>query len=105
MATSRITLGAVLGTVQEAAAATTTTLNSVTQGVGMLNRFIAKHSEEQRVTYALDMEDFRKKLLQEKSMEDAERKKVVREYCKDPENKSAYEESYNRLSAILDAIK
>lgn len=105
MATSRITLGAVLGSVQEAAAATTTTLNSVTQGVGMLNRFIAKHSEEQRVSYALDMEDFRKKLLDQKAMEDAERKKVVREYCKDPENRAAYEESYNRLSAVLEQIK
>ena len=105
MANTRITLGAVLGSVQEAASATTATLNSVTKGVGMLNTFITAQAEKQRVSTALDMEDFRKKLLQEKAMEDADRKKAVREYCSDPENKSAYEESYNRLSAILDNIK
>lgn len=102
MANTRMTLGAVLGSVQEAATSVSATFNTVTKGVNMLNRYVSDAAEKQQVRSVIDMHDFKEKLVEEKAMEETMRKKQILEFTNQSEiNKELYQASYNRLQELL----
>ena len=67
MSTTRLSFGAVLGTVQSAATTVTTTLDAVTGAVGMANAFVIKAADEQRIRHIADKEDFIENLIMERA--------------------------------------
>lgn len=102
MATTRSTMGAILGSVSGAATTVTDTLDTVNKSVGLLNRFVTKVSDKQVINDKLDMHEFASRLIEEKAMEEALRKKTILEFCKKEEgNQELFEEAYNRFANIL----
>ena len=67
MSTTRMSFGAVLGSVQSAATTITSTLDAATGAVGMLTAFVSKASDEQRVRHVADKEDFVENLIMERA--------------------------------------
>lgn len=67
MSTTRLSFGAVLGSVQSAATTVTATLDAATGAVGMLTAFVSKASDEQRIRHIADKEDFVENLILERA--------------------------------------
>lgn len=104
MATTRMTLGSVLSTVQTTANTVTNVLGAANSSVGMLNRFITDASEKQNVRSKLDMAIFKEQLTRDKAQEESESELRVIDYCKQSSNHAdSYQKSYDRLAAILAA--
>jgi hypothetical protein len=102
MSTTRLSFGAVLGTVQAAATAVTSTLDAVTGGVGMLNSFVVKAADEQRIRHIADKEDFIENLVLERTEQRATSAiKMEKFAAKSPDHakhaKAAYEIYTNLL--------
>lgn len=97
----RMTAGSILGTINEATTTVADTFGTATKAVGMLNRYVTKLSDKQIIQDKLDMHTFTKKLAEETAMQDAIRAKGILEFCKDEQNKSLYEASYNEIVDIL----
>ena len=100
-ATTRLTFGAVLGSVEAAAATVTSTLDTATKAVGMLNRFVSDAADKQNLRSKVDMHEFKTVLVEQKAMEEALRKKGIEEFCKDSTNSKHYQAAYDRLAAIV----
>lgn len=102
MTASRMAFGSILGTVTSAASAVTTTLDSVTAGVGMLNSFVAKAANEQRHRHIADEEVFLDRLIKEKAEEstlaDISTKKFM---AKSADHAKFYEEHFEKFTKLL----
>lgn len=98
----RMTAGTLLGTVNEAATTIADTFGTATKAVGMLNRYVTKQSDKQIIRDKLEMHTFTKKLAEETAMQDAIRKKGIKEFCKDEESKEFFLEAYNEIQEILE---
>lgn len=72
MATSRLTFGAILSTVQTTATTITSSLEAANRGVGMLTAFVDKAAKEQKERHIADGESFLVNLINEKAIEDAQ---------------------------------
>lgn len=104
MATARMTLGNVFGSISTAAETVTTTLNAASAGVGMLTAFVDKAAQDQKDRYALDSKTSREQLLIEKSQEIADMKVGVLTYCaKSKDHAQAFTEAYADLKTVFDA--
>jgi len=102
MATARVTLGSVLATVQTSANTVTNVLGAANSSVGMLNRFITDAADKQNVRSKVDMAMFKEQLTRDKAEEEAVSELRVIDFCKQSQNHaSAYQKSYDRLSAII----
>ena len=67
MSTTRLSFGAVLGTVQSAATTLTSTLDTVTTAVGMATSFVTQAADNQRLRQIADKEDFVRSLTKRTS--------------------------------------
>jgi hypothetical protein len=101
MATARIALDSVLGTVSKTASTITNVVSTVDAGVSMLNSFVQLHSEQQKDKHIIERETSRDLLLEESALVQAERRRELQKRFSDAEFQKLYEASYNRLSALF----
>lgn len=105
-ANTRMTLGALLATVQQSANTVSATLTAANQSVGMITAAIGAASERQSKRIVLDNAIFAATLHQDKAKELAESRKSVDEYCAQSQrHKDLYEEAYAELGNILNPTK
>lgn len=105
-ANSRMTLGAVLATVQTTANTLTNTLDAANKSVGMLNKLVSDAAGRQDVRSKLDNAIFEKTLHQEKAKELSESRRTVDAYLEQsPRHRELYEAAFNELAAILNPPK
>jgi len=101
MATARLTLGTVLGTVVSAAETVTTTLEAVNNSVGMANAYVTKARMEQRGRHLNDAKLFTRQLVIEGSEMLSEMNLHVVAYCKkSPEHKKLFEQAYEEFAEL-----
>lgn len=102
MSTTRMSFGAVLGSIQSAATTVTTTLDAATGGVGMLAAFVTKAADEQRIRHTIDKEDFIENLIIERTEMNAVAViKLNKFIAKSPEHASAAKAAYEKYSKLL----
>lgn len=102
MATARFTAGAVLDTVTVAATTVVGALDTVSNGVGMLNAFVSKAAEEQRKRYLIDAATMDQRLVDEAARDQATRRRALdKELDADPVFKDHYLEAHAEFLAIL----
>lgn len=101
MATARIALDSVLGTVSKTASTLTNVVGTIDAGVSMLNSFVQLHSEQQRDKHIIERETSRDLLLEESALVQAERRAELEKRFNDATFKKHYEASYNRLANLF----
>lgn len=102
MSTTRLSFGAVLGTVQSAANAVTGALDAASAGVGMLNSFVTQAADNQRVRQIADKEDFVENLIMEKAEQRATAYlKVEKFVSKSADHAKHYQGAYERFTQLL----
>lgn len=102
MSTTRLSFGAVLGTVQSAATTVTATLDTVSTAVGMATSFVTQAADNQRMRQVVDKEDFIENLIMEKAEQRATAHlKAERFISKSPEHAKHYENAYKTFTKLL----
>lgn len=102
MATSRITFGAVLGTIGDAAGTISTVLNTATTAVSMASKFVEDAKEQQRIRSTVEMDSFAEVLAEESAMAEAVRKSDILIFCKkSTTHEELFKTSYNRIKLLL----
>lgn len=103
-ASARLTVGALLGAVTTAANTITTSLDTITDGVGMINTFVNDAATKQSIRSVVDMEGFESALQEEKSQEMTARQLSVLQFCnQSPDHARLYQANYDRIGQILTA--
>ena len=101
MATARLTLGTVLGTVVSAAETVTGALNAVSKTVGMANAYVEKAAREQQGRYLNDAALFSTQLANEGTMAEAEMNMEVIKFCaKSALHAKMFEQSYDKYAKL-----
>ena len=99
---TRLTFGAVLGSVQSAATTVTTTLDAATGAVGMLSAFVNKAADEQRIRHVADKEDFVESLIMERAEQRANACLKAEKFIgKSAEHAKHYGAAYKRFESLL----
>lgn len=102
MSTTRMSFGAVLGSVQSAATTITTTLDAATGAVGMLSAFVTKAADEQRIRHTIDKEDFIENLIIERTeMCATQALKLEKFISKSPEHAKHAKSAYDKYTRLL----
>ncbi len=102
MSTTRLSFGAVLGTVQSAATTVTATLDTVSTAVGMATSFVSQAADNQRLRQIADKEDFIEALIMEKAEQRATAHLKAEKFCgKSTEHAKHYGEAYKRYESLL----
>lgn len=102
MSTTRMSFGAVLGSIQSAATTVTSTLDAATGAVGMLTAFVSKASDEQRIRHVIDKEDFIENLIIERTeMNAVAALKLEKFISKSPDHAKHAKRAYEKYSALL----
>lgn len=102
MSTTRLSFGAVLGTVQSAATTVTTTLDTVAVAVGMATTFVTQAADNQRLRQIADREDFVENLIMEKSEQRTlSNLKVEKLISKSPDHAKHYSAAYAKFTKLL----
>ena len=102
MSTTRMSFGAVLGSVQSAATTITSTLDAATGAVGMLTAFVSKASDEQRIRHVADKEDFIENLVLERAeMRSIANIKAEKFMAKSGDHTKHFKSAYDRFSELL----
>ena len=106
MATTRMTFGAVLSTVSDAATTVSTVLNAGTKAVSMLDVFVTNAATKQADRATIDMETYRERLIEDTAVEDTERQKKILAFCKqDSETAELYKANQERLHNLFNKSK
>lgn len=102
MSTTRMSFGAVLGSIQSAATTVTSTLDAATGAVGMLTAFVSKASDEQRIRHVIDKEDFIENLIIERTeMNAIAALKLEKFISKSPDHAKHAQRAYEKYSKLL----
>lgn len=101
MTTSRVTLGAVLGTVAAAASTVSSVFETADKAVGMANTYVSDAATKQQIRSKLGMSGFAEQTMEDMALEEASRKRKIIDLIKDPIDQQLYDNSYNRLQAVL----
>lgn len=102
MSSTRLTLGAVLGTVQTTANTLTGTLEAVNAGVGMLNTFVTGAAENQRIRAIADKEVFVESLIKEKAMEESLADLKIKKYMSQSQDHAeTFSSNYSKFQSLL----
>lgn len=102
MSTTRLSFGAVLGSVQSAANTMTGALEAASAGIGMLNSFVTQAADNQRIRQVADKEDFVEDLIREKGQQRTESDvKVAKFTSKSEGHLKAYNSHYARFESLL----
>lgn len=100
-ATTRMTVGTLLGAVNGAATTVADTFDTATKAIGMANLYVTTMSDKQRIRTKLEMHTFVNKLAEETAMVETLRKKNIEEFCKEEQNAKIYNAEYEKIVAIL----
>lgn len=102
MSTTRMSFGAVLGSIQSAATTVTSTLDAATGAVGMLTAFVGKAADEQRIRHVVDKEDFIENLIHERTEINAVAAlKLEKFISKSPDHAKHAKRAYDKYTALL----
>jgi hypothetical protein len=85
MATTRMTFGAVLGTITDTAGMVSKTVTTVSGGIDMASRFVESAATDQRDRHAIHRKTFRDTLLREARIEVARSNREVLDFCAESE--------------------
>ncbi|MBO5628399.1 MAG: hypothetical protein J5965_04895 [Aeriscardovia sp.] len=102
MATSRLTFGAILSTVQTTASTITATLEAANQGVGMLTAFVEEAAHNQKFRQTANREAFLVNLINEKTIEDAQALLVVDKFiAQSDRHRELFEKRHDVYTKLL----
>lgn len=102
MANTRSTFGSLLGTVEKTANTVINVLDAANGGVSMLNAYVSKAANEQRVRHILDAEVFKENLIREVAQEEANSTLKIQKFmAQSPEHTEAYKTSYEKFSKLI----
>jgi hypothetical protein len=101
MATARIALDSVLGTVQKTANTFTNVIGTVDAGVSMLNSFVERHSTQQRDKNLVELKVSRIRLVEDTSLQIAERRAEIKARLKDEGFAKIYEAAYTEINELF----
>jgi hypothetical protein len=102
MSTTRLAFGAILGTIQNAAATVTTALDATNNGVGMLSAFVTEASIDQKLRNVANREDFLENLIQERAEARSIGALKVEAFCaKSAQHAKHYADAYDTFTKLL----
>lgn len=102
MATARMSIGSIFGTIGQTANTLTTSLEAVNAGIGMANQAIQSMAIQQKVRAELGDESFEEMVLVEKSKELADVTLGAAKFRSQSEQHAqAYDAAFAKLSAVL----
>lgn len=101
-ATTRMTFGTVLGTVQDAATTVATTFQTANTAVGMLHSYVQDAALKQQIRSVAERDSFGIQVAEELAMAEAVRKDEVRKFCENSATRqNDYNEAYDRILAKI----
>lgn len=99
---TRLTFGAVLGSVQSAANTVTGALDAASAGIGMLNSFVTQAADNQKIRQIADKEDFIETLIMEKAEQRATAHLKADKFCsKSADHSKHYNSAYSAYEKLL----
>lgn len=99
---TRLTFGAVLGSVQSAANTVTGALDAASAGIGMLNSFVTQAADNQKIRQIADKEDFIETLIMEKAEQRATAHLKADKFCsKSADHSKHYNAAYDAFEKLL----
>ena len=101
-ATTRMTFGTILGTVQDAATTVATTFQTATTAVGMLHTYVEDAALKQQIRSVAERDSFGVQVAEELSMAEAVRKDEVRKFCNTEARQTDYNTAYERIFAKIE---
>jgi hypothetical protein len=102
-ATAKNTLGSVFSMVGTTAGAVTQVVETGIEGIGMLDRFVKKHSDNQRTQYVLEASAYKINLLKEMALDQSRREDEVIKFCQESaEHKTNYETNLKFFTNVLE---
>jgi hypothetical protein len=102
-ATAKTTMGNIFGMVGTTAGAVTLVVETGIEGVTMLDRFVKKHSEQQRTQYVLDASKYKIDMLKEMAIDQARREDEVLKFCAESAtHKANYETNLAFFTKVLE---
>lgn len=99
--TTRLTFGAILGTVNTTATTISASIGTVGDAVGMLNSYVEKAAREQKIRHKADTNEFKNRLINELSMQRAVQERQVIEFCNDKQNEALFKKAHDELQELL----
>lgn len=99
MATAKLTLGAVLGTVGDAAAAISTTLGTATKVVNIADAYVEDFSIKQKIRIQASNVGYKKQIVMETAMQVQQQKLAVDQFV----TENNCEDEFNKLVAEIES--
>lgn len=101
-ATARMSIGSAFGAITNAADSVASIFGTTNKAIGMLDTFVSDAAKHQKMRSAANTGDFKRKLEQDKAMEDTQRKKTIREFIgNDQQIASDFQESLTHYKELL----
>lgn len=102
MATTRMTVGSILGTITDTANMASNLVRTASGGVDMLNRFVDSASTDQRERQVAHRATYRSNLIREASMEIAKGNAESLAFARESEdNKKLFEDAQSLLTSAF----
>lgn len=102
VANTRMTLGAVLGTIATTANTVTSTFDAVNKAIGMGNTAVSAAASRQKLRVSVDEHTYKTTLIREKAQEETEAKLKVLEFCaQSSDHADLYQSSFDDLMAVI----
>lgn len=102
-ATAKTTLGNIFGMVGTTAGAVTSVVETGIEGIEMLDRFVKKHSDNQRTQYVLEASAYKINLLKEMALDQSRREDEVIKFClESTEHKKNYDTNLAFFTKVLE---
>lgn len=103
MASARMTVGTLLGTVNEVATSVSSIFDTATKSINMLNRYVSEAAEKQALRSIVDTHGFKERLVEEKTMETVTRKLEIKSFCSQSQHHAdLYQATYNEFLSLLE---
>lgn len=105
MATTRMTLGSVLGMVTNTANAVGDLAGTLGDGVGMLNKFVESASIDQRERHVVHRTTYRSQLIRDSAMDMAKGNAEALSFCRESsDNEQLFNSAQSELLAAFAAL-
>ncbi|WP_347269713.1 hypothetical protein [Rhizorhabdus histidinilytica] len=98
-----MTVGTLLGTVNEVATSVSSIFDTATKSINMLNRYVSEAAEKQALRSIVDTHGFKERLVEEKTMETVTRKLEIKSFCSQSQHHAdLYQATYNEFLSLLE---
>jgi hypothetical protein len=103
MATARMAVSSLLGTVTDTATAVSSIVSTVSDGSGMLHDYVKDARRKQKLRIIADEDDYVTRLTEDRAKENTQRRCDINDWVKDnPEKKEIYQAELNRLKKLFE---